>query len=134
MLAPLRLCQLARPAKSEPLAAFLFFDSFGSIGVALRAMQKQFAASLSEIQWNADRDRDLIQFVILFRQTRRQFRTAPALQSGCSSVCCGPRLWTDGALFAGAQQFAFACLVPVELLAVVVAFQSRHGSTMKASF
>src|SRR4026207_55381 len=33
------------------LAAFLFFNSFGSIGVALPAMQKQFANSLSEIQW-----------------------------------------------------------------------------------
>jgi hypothetical protein len=32
------------------LAAFLFFNSFGSIGVALPAMQKQFGNSLSEIQ------------------------------------------------------------------------------------
>ena len=89
MLAPLRLCQLVRPAKSEPLAAFLFFDSFGSIGVALRAMQKQFAASLSEIQWNADRDRDLIQSVILFRQTRRQFRTAPLYKVGVALYAAG---------------------------------------------
>jgi DHA2 family methylenomycin A resistance protein-like MFS transporter len=33
------------------LAAFLFFNSFGSIGVALPALQKQFGNSLSEIQW-----------------------------------------------------------------------------------
>ena len=33
------------------LAAFLFFNSFGSIAVALPAMQKQFGNSLSEIQW-----------------------------------------------------------------------------------
>ena len=33
------------------LAAFLFFNSFGSIGVALPSMQKQFGNSLSEIQW-----------------------------------------------------------------------------------
>lgn len=33
------------------LAAFLFFNSFGSIGVALPAIQKQFGNSLSEIQW-----------------------------------------------------------------------------------
>src|SRR5678815_4277517 len=32
-------------------AAFLFFNSFGSIGVALPAIQKQFGNSLSEIQW-----------------------------------------------------------------------------------
>jgi len=33
------------------LAAFLFFNSFGSIGVALPAIQKQFGNRLSEIQW-----------------------------------------------------------------------------------
>ena len=33
------------------LAAFLFFNSFGSIGVALPAIQKQFGNNLSEIQW-----------------------------------------------------------------------------------
>ena len=46
----------------------------------------------------------------------------------------GSRLWTDGAVFASAQQFAFACLVPVGLLAVAVALQSRHSSTTKANF
>lgn len=33
------------------LAAFLFFNSFGSIGVALAAIQKQFGNRLPEIQW-----------------------------------------------------------------------------------
>jgi EmrB/QacA subfamily drug resistance transporter len=33
------------------LAAFLFFNSFGSIGIALPRIQKQFGNSLSEIQW-----------------------------------------------------------------------------------
>jgi EmrB/QacA subfamily drug resistance transporter len=33
------------------LAAFLFFNSFGSISVALPTIQKQFGNSLSEIQW-----------------------------------------------------------------------------------
>ena len=33
------------------LAAFLFFNSFGSIGVALPAIQKQFGNGLVEIQW-----------------------------------------------------------------------------------
>jgi len=33
------------------LAAFLFFNSFGSISVALPMIQKQFGNSLSEIQW-----------------------------------------------------------------------------------
>jgi MFS family permease len=33
------------------LAAFLFFNSFGSISVALPAIQKQFGNSLAEIQW-----------------------------------------------------------------------------------
>jgi MFS family permease len=33
------------------LAAFLFFNSFGSIGVALPLIQRQFGNSLSEIQW-----------------------------------------------------------------------------------
>ena len=46
----------------------------------------------------------------------------------------GSRLWTDGAVFASAQQFAFACLVPVGLLAVAVTLQSRHSSTTKANF
>jgi hypothetical protein len=31
------------------LAAFLFFNSFGSIGVALPTMQKQFGSSLAAI-------------------------------------------------------------------------------------
>jgi hypothetical protein len=46
----------------------------------------------------------------------------------------GSRLWTDAAVFASAQQFAFACLVPVGLLAVTVALQSRRSSTAKANF
>lgn len=33
------------------LAAFLFFNSFGSISVALPAIQKQFGNSLAELQW-----------------------------------------------------------------------------------
>jgi EmrB/QacA subfamily drug resistance transporter len=33
------------------LAAFLFFNSFGSISVALPAIQKQFGNGLAEIQW-----------------------------------------------------------------------------------
>ena len=33
------------------LAAFLFFNSFGSIAVALPTIQKQFGNSLAEIQW-----------------------------------------------------------------------------------
>ena len=49
-------------------------------------------------------------------------------------AACGPRLWTDAAVFTSAQQFAFACLVPVGLLAVAVALQSRRSSTMKANF
>ena len=35
------------------LAAFLFFNSFGSIGVALPSIQKQFASTLAEVQWVA---------------------------------------------------------------------------------
>lgn len=35
------------------LAAFLFFNSFGSIGVALPMIQKQFGSSLAEVQWVA---------------------------------------------------------------------------------
>ena len=35
------------------LAAFLFFNSFGSIGVALPMIQKEFGNSLAEIQWIA---------------------------------------------------------------------------------
>ena len=33
------------------LAAFLFFNSFGSISVALPIIQRQFGSSLAEIQW-----------------------------------------------------------------------------------
>ena len=40
----------------------------------------------------------------------------------------GKRLWTNGAAFADAQQFAFACLVPVGLVAIVIAHASRHGT------
>jgi len=46
----------------------------------------------------------------------------------------GPRLWTDAAVFASAQQFAFACLVPVGLLAVAVALLSRSGSISNSKF
>lgn len=45
-----------------------------------------------------------------------------------------PRLWTDVAVFAGAQRFAFACLVPVGLVAVTVGFQSRRGSANNSKF
>ena len=40
----------------------------------------------------------------------------------------GPRLWHDPAAFAAAQQFAFACLVPVGLVAVGVALKCRRGA------
>lgn len=46
----------------------------------------------------------------------------------------GSRLWTDDSVFASAQQFAFACLVPVGLLAVAAALQSRHSPTTKDNF
>ena len=38
----------------------------------------------------------------------------------------GPQLWHNSAAFAAAQQFAFACLVPVGLVAVGVALKCRR--------
>jgi MFS family permease len=43
----------------------------------------------------------------------------------------GPRLWHSPAAFAAAQQFAFACLVPVGLVAVGVALKCRRGAAIK---
>jgi EmrB/QacA subfamily drug resistance transporter len=40
----------------------------------------------------------------------------------------GKRLWSNGAAFADAQRFAFACLVPVGLVAIVIALASRRGA------
>jgi MFS family permease len=40
----------------------------------------------------------------------------------------GPKLWSDPAAFSSAQQFAFACLVPIGVLAVLIAFNSRPGA------
>jgi len=37
----------------------------------------------------------------------------------------GPKLWSDPAAFSSAQQFAFACLVPIGVLAILIAFKSR---------
>ena len=39
----------------------------------------------------------------------------------------GPKLWSDPAAFSSAQQFAFACLVPIGVLALLIAFNSRPG-------
>lgn len=39
-----------------------------------------------------------------------------------------PRLWTDGAALTSAQQFAFACLVPVGLLALIIGLGSGRGA------
>lgn len=42
----------------------------------------------------------------------------------------GPRLWQSPAAFATAQQFAFACLVPVGLIAIGVALKCRRGAAL----
>jgi len=39
----------------------------------------------------------------------------------------GPKLWSDPATFSSAQQFAFACFVPIGVLALLIAFNSRPG-------
>ena len=41
-------------------------------------------------------------------------------------VAGGPGLWSSSALFAGAQQFAYACLVPIGLVAVAVGLQQSR--------
>ena len=40
----------------------------------------------------------------------------------------GPKLWSDPAAFSSAQQFAFVCLVPIGVLAILVALKSRPGA------
>ena len=40
----------------------------------------------------------------------------------------GQSLWRNPAVFASAQQFAFSCLVPIGILAVLIAFVGRRGS------
>jgi hypothetical protein len=37
----------------------------------------------------------------------------------------GEKLWIQPEALAGAQQFAFACLVPIGLVAVLIAIKSR---------
>jgi hypothetical protein len=38
----------------------------------------------------------------------------------------GQKLWTQPGTFAGAQQFAFACLLPIGIVALIVADKSRR--------
>ena len=38
----------------------------------------------------------------------------------------GQKLWTEPGTFAGAQQFAFACLLPIGIVALIVADKSRR--------
>ena len=73
------------------LAAFLFFNSFGSISVALPTIQKQFGNNLAGIQWIT-----LMGVVTISRWyfCLRLLGTLPG------------------------KQFAFTCLVPIGLLSV----------------
>jgi len=41
----------------------------------------------------------------------------------------GPKLWTDAGSFAAAQQFAFTCLAPIGILALVATLKSRRESS-----
>ena len=38
----------------------------------------------------------------------------------------GQKFWTQPGTFAGAQQFAFACLLPIGIVALIVAGKSRR--------
>jgi hypothetical protein len=38
----------------------------------------------------------------------------------------GPKRWTDPRSFAALQQFAFTCLAPIEILALVATLKSRR--------
>ncbi len=40
----------------------------------------------------------------------------------------GPRLWTEPAILAGAQQFSFACLLPLGVLAIIIGCRSRGSA------
>jgi EmrB/QacA subfamily drug resistance transporter len=51
---------------------------------------------------------------------------------GIMESTAGRKLWSEPAAFAGAQQFAFACLLPVGLLAVLIAFCSRPAGQRTA--
>ncbi|HEX6767976.1 MAG TPA: hypothetical protein VF208_01395, partial [Candidatus Binatia bacterium] len=44
----------------------------------------------------------------------------------------GGALWTSKAVFAGAQQFAFACLVPLGLVAVVISMRAKGRGSATA--
>ena len=72
------------------LAAFLFFNSFGSIGVALPAIQKQFGNGLAEIQWITLMGVVTISSsVVLLRACRRTVRPTAALQARCCPLRFG---------------------------------------------
>jgi hypothetical protein len=45
----------------------------------------------------------------------------------------GPKLWTKAEAFAAAQQFAFACLAPIGLIAVIIALKTRGGGQLARS-
>jgi len=83
------------------LAAFLYFNSFGSIAVALPAMLSSFGTAAGTI--------------------------GTTIALALMELGGGKRLWSNGAAFADAQQFAFACLVPMGLVAVTIALMSRRG-------
>jgi MFS family permease len=44
----------------------------------------------------------------------------------------GGDIWSSKAVFAGAQQFAFACLVPVGLVAVVISMRAKGRASASA--
>jgi hypothetical protein len=63
----------------------------------------------------------------------RSYSVAQQLESNRSEerailmkVWGGTKLWTDPAALSGAQRFAFGCMLPFGILAIIIGFVSRE--------
>ena len=113
----------ARLGTGSPLALVVLVFALlgGGIGVFTPANQKIAFASVSREDYGV-----LAAMLSSFGTAAGTIGTTVAV--ALMELGGGKRLWTNGAAFADAQQFAFACLVPVGLIAIGIALASRRGS------
>ncbi len=123
------------------LAAFLFFNSFGSIGVALPTMQRQFGSSLASIQWVA------LMGVVTVSSLSLCFGRAGTIFGKRRIYKLGVALYALGAAFAaisnslgqllaarGVMAVGLAMAVPMSTAILAATFESRRRGKALGTF
>jgi hypothetical protein len=108
------------------MVVFVFALLGGGIGFFTRANQKIAFVAVGREDYGV-----LAAMLSFFGTAANTIGTAIAV--ALMELGGGKRLWSDGAAFTGAQQFAFACLAPVGLVAIVIALTSRRGVVIKSN-